>query len=171
MNLRRSFGRLTGITGEESDAKIREAKRYSNARAYGQYTEWESLRVWNSIWFLLPAEPGRRKQEVGGQGEEERRAIATPEKGVLPGACDWPDILQDPATHIANYQLYDPLALRSLRTSDDSSHFQPAPVTSPTFSSSCHQETLSMCIYNSFRANAFVYVAVVSEIFAEHRKV
>lgn len=64
-----SFGRLTGIRDEESDAKIREAERYSNARAYGQYTGWESLGVWNSIWFLLPAEPGRRKRRwVAGEG-------------------------------------------------------------------------------------------------------
>ncbi|KAG7190470.1 hypothetical protein KM043_006573 [Ampulex compressa] len=44
----------------------------------------------------------------------------------------------DPATHIANYQLYDPLALRSLWTSDDSSHFQAVPVTPTTLS--FHQE-------------------------------
>lgn len=47
---------------KEPDAEIVETKQYSDARAYGQYTGWESLRVWNSIWFLLPPDPGRRKQ-------------------------------------------------------------------------------------------------------------
>lgn len=46
---------------------------------------------------LIPASSGVRsaecgdqssEAEVGGQGEEEWRTIATPEKGVLPGACD-----------------------------------------------------------------------------------
>lgn len=106
----------------------------SGVRAYGQYTGWESLRVWNSIWFLLPLDPRRRKRRwVGRERPGGWRWSATPEKGVLPGARDWPDILQDPATHIANYQLYDPLALRSLWTSDDSSHFQTVPVTSAVY--------------------------------------
>ena len=117
-----------------ADPKIRSAERYE--RVYTGHTSLQTVyrvRVPASMKLnLIPASPRPPSEpEVSGtRGIGGWRWSATPEKGVLPGARDWPDILQDPATHIANYQLYDPLALRSLWTSDDSSHFQAVLVTS-----------------------------------------
>ncbi|KAG5324305.1 GAL3A protein, partial [Pseudoatta argentina] len=86
-----------------ADPKIRSAERYE--RVYTGHTSLQTVyrvRVPVSMKLnLIPASP--------------RPPSSEPE---------------DPATHIANYQLYDPLALRSLWTSDDSSHFQAVPVTS-----------------------------------------
>lgn len=51
----------------------------------------------------VAATPRNKSRETTSGGKERVNAF--------PGARDWPDILLDPATHIANYQLYDPLAL------------------------------------------------------------
>jgi len=128
--------RTTKIRLEPVKPKIRSTEQYE--RVYTGYTSLQTVyrvRVPASMKLnLIPASPRPPSSEPevsGTRGTREGwRWSATPEKGVLPGARDWPDILQDPATHIANYQLYDPLALRSLWTSDDSSHFQAVPVTS-----------------------------------------
>lgn len=55
------------------------------ARAYRQYTEWESLRVWNSIWFLLSLDPRRRNRRwVGREGPGGVAVVRHPRKGGAP---------------------------------------------------------------------------------------
>lgn len=87
---------MTGIRDQESDGKIREKR--SDTRMHESLRSVHRVRVAASMKLnLIPASSGVRSAErgdrsseaaVGGQGEVEWRTIATPEKGVLPGACD-----------------------------------------------------------------------------------
>ncbi|XP_012055215.1 PREDICTED: ES1 protein homolog, mitochondrial-like [Atta cephalotes] len=85
-----------------ADPKIRSAERYERV-----YTGHTSLQTVYRV-----------------------RVPASMKLNLIPASPRPPSEPEDPATHIANYQLYDPLALRSLWTSDDSSHFQAVLVTS-----------------------------------------
>lgn len=70
------------------DAKIREAKRYWNAGEELTVSRQGESPCEYETQFDSCFQPSPVVGSGGGWEEEEWRTIATPEKGVLPGACD-----------------------------------------------------------------------------------
>lgn len=81
---------MTGEERQAADAKIGEKRSDTGTRE--SLRSVDRVRVPASMKLnLIPASSRARSSEAevgGGGGREEWRTIATPEKGVLPGACD-----------------------------------------------------------------------------------
>lgn len=88
--------------------------------AYRQYTEWESLRVWNSIWFLLPLDPRRRNRRWveregpgGGGGPPPQKRGCSQGRATDPTSCRIQPLIL-PITNSTTLSLFARFGLRMI---------------------------------------------------------